>query len=505
MKTFKELRIKRILIPLFIVSFISVAAYGQDPPADSKITNAVDEELMFNTTTPSYLLDVSTIDGIVTLSGSVDNILAKERAEKIAGTVKGVRGVINKITVDAPDIPDEKLRKDVRDALLYDPATDSYELEVIASDSEITLTGTVDSWNEKRLAGYVAKGVDGVVAVDNNIEINYKTDRPDMEIMEEVEAILRNDIRVDNALIDVSVDGGEVILSGTVGSLAEKYQAEADAWVAGVSDVNTEGLEVKEWARNENMRSDKYVRKTDEEIREAVENAFLYDPRVNSFNINAEVENGIVTLTGAVDSPKARKSAEADAKNVVGVFSVKNYLKVRPVVIPPDNQLRSDLTNALLRDPYVEKFEIDIAVDNGVVTLDGAVDTYFEKVQAEDVISRVKGVVAVNNNITVMDDYDYYQYDYYGWNTYYPPYYYNYGTGETYQTDWEIREDIESQLWWSPYVNQDEVSVVVLNGEATLTGTVDTEREKLFAEINALEGGATSVDNNLDVRYTPSD
>jgi hypothetical protein len=112
-----------------------------------------------------------------------------------------------------------------------------------------------------------------------------------------------------------------------------------------------------------------------------------------------------------------------------------------------------------------------------------------------------KGVVDVRNNLKVQtaEDYDYY--DYYGWNTYYPPLYDL--DIEPDKTGTEIKEKIKKQLWWSPYVNQDDINVTVSNGTATLTGNVETELEKQYAEVNALEGGATEVDNDIIVTYTP--
>jgi|GEM_PF-2840165 len=60
---------------------------------DSEITNAVDDQLVEDAATPAWSIDVSTSEGIVTLSGTVSSALAKSRADKVASTVKGVRGI----------------------------------------------------------------------------------------------------------------------------------------------------------------------------------------------------------------------------------------------------------------------------------------------------------------------------------------------------------------------------------------------------------------------------
>lgn len=74
---------------------------------------------------------------------------------------------------------------------------------------------------------------------------------------------------------------------------------------------------------------------------------------------------------------------------------------------------------------------------------------------------------------------------------------------KTVKSDWEIKEDIEDELYWSSFVDSDEVTVNVDDGEATLTGTVDTMDEREAAEKNAYDGGAVSVDNDLTVEYGP--
>ncbi len=495
MRTLRNI-IKPIIFTIAVL-FSTATVLANNPLTDADISRAVEDELMLNTTTPSYMIDVTTYDGIVTLSGSVDNLLAKDRAAQIAKAVKGVRGVVNKIEIDTPVISDEKLEKEVNDALLNDPATDSYEISVEVDNGIANLRGIVDSYQEKQLSEFVTKGVEGLLGVENQIDVEYKTERTDYEIRQDIEGMLKNDKRIDDALINVSVNDGEVTLSGVVGSASEKSNAALTAWTAGVTGVNDEGLEVKEWARDEELRKDKYVERSDSEIKEAVKDALLFDPRVYSFNPEVDVQYGIVTLSGEVDNLKAKMAAEQDAKNVVGVVRVKNYMKVEPAYIPKDDELEADIEMSLIKDPVLENWEVDVTADNGIVYLNGNVDSYFEKIQAEDIAARTKGVVAVKNNINVNNLNDHVYQNYYGWNTWYP--YYQVEVNDYYNSDTEIKNNIESQLWWSPYVNEDEVAVMVDDGVATLEGLVDTEREKLFAEINALEGGATDVDNNLIV------
>ncbi len=499
------MKYKKITHHIFIFLFALIVGFTQVSFAqqldDMDVENAVSTELLSHSSVPSYLIDVDSNNGIVTLSGSADNILIKQRAEKIAMAVKGVRGVVNNIEVDVPIRSDKALRSDVVDALLYDPATDSYELTVSVDNGVVTINGNVDSWQEKRLAAQVAKSVKGVKKINNEIDFHYDEDRSDYEIKTDIQSALKNDIRVDHALIEANVKNGKVNLDGTVGSATEKQQAKFLSWVAGVNKVDASDLEVKFWARDDNLRKDKYVEKSDEQIEQAVNDALWYDPRVSYFDIEVSVDDGIVDLMGTVDNLKAKQAAKETAKNIVSVLLVNNYIKVRPE-IPADEALEEDVRDALLRDPYVDRFEIDVTANNGKVYLYGNVDSYFEKYQAEDVATKVYGVVNVNNKLDVRTDQaydeDYYHYDYYDWNTFYPSIYtYNY-FDET-LSDKQIKDNIESQLWWSPFVNEPEVNVSVDNGVATLTGTVDTYSEKKAAAENAFEGGAQVVMNNLEV------
>jgi len=150
-----------VVILVMILALVAVPALAAKPQVtDMSITDAVEDELVWDSAVPALLIDVMTTDGIVTLSGSVDNILAKERAARIAETVKGVRAVVDEIHVNSPlQRTDRQIREDVEQALLIDPATDFYEVNVQVKENVVTLSGKVESWQEKNLCEIVAKGV----------------------------------------------------------------------------------------------------------------------------------------------------------------------------------------------------------------------------------------------------------------------------------------------------------------------------------------------------------
>jgi osmotically-inducible protein OsmY len=444
---------------------------------DRDITTAIDAECWLDDAIDANALDVHTQDGVVTFKGTVDNILAKERASEIASNVRGVRAVVNRLRViPSAKVDDVKLRRDVEQALLNDPATDSYEVDVEVSSGVVTLSGTVDSWQERRLSEFVAKGVRGVRDLKSNLEVHYKTSRRDYEVQQDIEGRLENDLRVDDYLIDVAVTDGRVALSGRVGSLAERNRAVSDAWVAGVQSVDGDGLIVDWFARDDMRRKTIYVSRTDEQIEQAVRDAFLYDPRVVSFEPDVKVDSGKITLSGVVASADAKRAAEADARNVVGVWSVENHLKVRPDEIPADGELERRVRVKLGTDPYVDHLDVKVSAHEGTVYLRGDVNNSFERFRAGRVAEGVKGATSVVNQL----DFEYV------WS---------------WKSDREIRRDVRDQLFWSPYVDADEVSVSVDEGIVSLTGLVDTWSERDMAEKNAWDGGAKDVRNRLGVSF----
>lgn len=492
-----------------ILSALVLAATGAAQARDNNLSDrgvqhAVEDRIYFDSAVPHDRIDVSAVDGIVTLQGTTNSILAKERAARLAETIKGVRAVVNRITVKPTQEPSAKeLTQDVERALQSDAATDSYKLTAKADDQgQVTLSGTVDSWQSSQLAKQVAMSVRGVTGVTNNIAVNFNNDRPDKEIQPEIEKTLAWDALVDSTLIGVQVKDGKVKLTGTVGSAAERRRALADAWVAGVTDVDTEGLDIADWARHREQRSAKPVVRDENELRQAINDANLYDPRVSSFNVTPSLSGSTVTLRGEVDNLKAKRAAAQNARNTVGVQYVINRLKVRPTHYGTGTagQAADAVRDALLRDPYVDRYKIDVSVIDGTAYLSGRVDSYFEKAQAEDDAARINGVTEVSNALTVTNvsqplTYDPYVYDWYlhdyDWYDYTPNY--------TAKPDRDIKAAIESELWWSPFVDSDEVNVAVSNGVATLTGTVDSYSERRAAESNALEGGAVGVYNDLVV------
>ena len=495
---------RRVLIGaavLLLTAATCVHGQTQSSYADADISEAVSLELLFDQAVPSHRIDVETVDGIVSLTGSVYNLMARERATDLAETVKGVRSVVNRIDVRTPKRPDTEIVEDVVRQLAMNPITESWQISTHCEGGTVIVEGTLDSWQEKQLASRLARSVRGVADVRSEIAVDYEEDRPDSEIQEEVEEAIKWDAYVDGALIEVSVDNGDVRLSGTVGSAAEKNRVVSDAWFAGVRSVDTDDLKVSEWARNERLRSGKYETKADTEVMDAVKDAFIYDPRVNRFGIVVTADSGIVTLSGIVGTLEAKRAAAEDSRNTVGVWRVRNLLAVRPKFLRTDELIANDVIQAINRNPILEHRTINVNVENGLVFLHGNVRTWFEKGWTENIVSGIDGVIEVENNLVVSDPTPLVNNPYvdewllvdFNWRP-------RRGDSTTLD-DWEIEQNIERELSWSPFVDGEEVEVTVDDGVADLTGTVETMVERAAAEANAYQGGALSVDNDLVVIY----
>jgi osmotically-inducible protein OsmY len=468
---------------------------------DRSISDAVEDDLWADPFIAAHWIDIAASDGIVTLSGRVDNILAKQRATRIAETIKGVRAVVNTIEVQPPVArPDAAIRDDVKKALAMNRATDSYAIEVGVDDKVVTLSGTVDSWQARALAAKVASGVKGVTDIKNSLVFQYSDNRSDFDIHQDILQALRWDVLIDHALIGVTVTGGHVTLEGTVGSLAEKQRAILKAYVTSVATVDAGELAVQRWARDPDLKADKYRDLSDADIQEALQDALFYDPRVVSQNITPEVADGVATLRGAVDNLNARRAAAQCARNTVGVRQVKNRIKVRPREAHRDQDLEDRIRQSYTWDPYVDNDAISITIQQGVVDLVGSVDTSIEKAQAENLAARVAGVVAVNNHLVVAGGAAVYPQDPLVEDPFTGSFGLYYEPPLTYHDDMAIKDAIEDELFWSPFVDLDDIQVHVTNGKATLTGTVDSLREYRVAVRNALDGGASIVRNELKVR-----
>jgi osmotically-inducible protein OsmY len=151
------------------------------------------------------------------------------------------------------------------------------------------------------------------------------------------------------------------------------------------------------------IMSAKMQTKSDSQIQQEVLREMKWDTRVDENEIGVAVGQGVVTLTGAVDSYGKKIAAQEAAHRVFGVLDVANDIQVRL----PGTMARSDtdivkaVRSALEWDVWVPEQRITSTVSNGCVTLEGNVDLLRERDDAERAIRRLAGVRAVTNKIEV--------------------------------------------------------------------------------------------------------
>lgn len=144
-------------------------------------------------------------------------------------------------------------------------------------------------------------------------------------------------------------------------------------------------------------------RRSDTELEQRIMRELKWDSRINSASISVDVKNGVVTLTGAVPTYLQKLEAQSAAHRVVGVLDVANDIEVKPVdrFARTDTQIANAVRHALEWDALVPNELIQSSVSDGWVTLEGEVDYWRERGDAEEAIRRLTGVVGVTNKITV--------------------------------------------------------------------------------------------------------
>lgn len=215
--------------------------------------------------------------------------------------------------------------------------------------------------------------------------------KTDQELKADVAAELTWDPAVSDARkVGVAVKDGIVTLSGTLDSYLEKQAVErAVRKVAGVRGIALD-LEVKLAPGHQ---------RSDTEIAEAAAHALRWHSLVPEEHVTVEVEDGWVRLTGEVDWPYQKRSAEQVVGHLVGVRGVTSQIGIRQRVSP--QAIQDDIAAALARHARREAKHIDIEVEGAVVTLRGTVDSMAEHDAAIGTAGAARGVSRVVDYLRV--------------------------------------------------------------------------------------------------------
>lgn len=213
--------------------------------------------------------------------------------------------------------------------------------------------------------------------------------KDDEQIRHEVASELGWDTRTWDLPIKVYVAGGVVTLIGVVPSYGQKIAAQNAAHrISGVLDVANDLIV---------NASREY---SDPEIAHAIREALIWDVLVPDEQIQTTVSNGSVKLEGKVNSLRQREDAERAVRNLAGVTSVINLLRVEPQTVKSED-LRESIEQALERRAMREAERLRIDVKDGEVDIFGRVHSWRERKAVVGSISHAPGVKKINDNLRI--------------------------------------------------------------------------------------------------------
>jgi osmotically-inducible protein OsmY len=215
------------------------------------------------------------------------------------------------------------------------------------------------------------------------------------------------------------------------------------------------------------------VMSDDKRLKQDVLDELLWEPSVNAAHIGVTAKDGIVTLTGHVESFIEKSAAEKAARRVKAVKAVAEEIEVRlPFNVKRgDEEIASAVVNRLNWDSTVPSGAVKAKVEKGWVTLTGEVEWHFQQEAAESDIRGLWGVIGVSNAMTIKSK----------------------------SSASDIRDKIMVALdrsWFDPA----SINVFANDGKVKLTGRVNSWHEHDEATSTAWAApGTTSVENEIDV------
>ena len=144
---------------------------------------------------------------------------------------------------------------------------------------------------------------------------------------------------------------------------------------------------------------------SDKELKKNVSNRLQEDRRLDVSKIQVTVKHGEVILKGATETYQTSAFAQEDVAGVAGVKKIVNRIEVQlpeKIAPPTDAAIRARIRAALLLEPDIVPVDFILAVSEGVVFIDGFVETLKEKRRIGKIAARERGVLEVHNNLTVV-------------------------------------------------------------------------------------------------------
>ncbi len=218
--------------------------------------------------------------------------------------------------------------------------------------------------------------------------------------------------------------------------------------------------------------------KSDRQIRDDVEAALDWDPSFDSRKIGVAVKDGVVTLSGHVNTFPDRSAAQKTALGVIGVKAIANEIEINLPLDAKrsDTDIASAAMIALKSNISVPSDKVKITVQDGWISITGKVDWWYQKNAAEMAVHYLRGVRGVSNNLTISA----------------PP---------TKVSSSEVRSKIESAFQRQAHLYAQKIKVAVEGNTVTLEGEVPTWQERWEAETAAWSApGVSKVQDHLVIR-----
>lgn len=214
--------------------------------------------------------------------------------------------------------------------------------------------------------------------------------------------------------------------------------------------------------------------KSDVQIQKDVIAQLGWEPEVDAAEIGVSVKNGVVTLTGIVNTYGKKIAAENAAKRVAGVTAIAEEIQVgvSPAFRRTDTEIAEEILNVLKWHAAVDESKIKARVEDGIVTLEGQVDWDYQRKSAKSAIENLAGVRMINSFITV----------------------------KPVTAPADIKRRISDAFRRSAAIDADKVFVEIIGNKAVLRGKVHSLKEKEDASVATWAApGVTEVDNHLEI------
>lgn len=156
---------------LDVANELVVAPKANHLRSDAEIAAAARHALTWDVFVPDDKIRTTVTHGIVLLEGEVDYASQRDEASRAVGNLAGVCGVDNQLVVARLSIDAEALRTAIRAALERHATREADKLEIAIDRGRVTLSGRVDSWDDRKAIVGVVRGTRGVESVVDHLTL----------------------------------------------------------------------------------------------------------------------------------------------------------------------------------------------------------------------------------------------------------------------------------------------------------------------------------------------